>query len=444
MPIKAFPQEVLYHCLSHLPNSDLPAASLVCRSWLSPSREIYWSHLEVKLTDLTAKKLALILERGTTIPQNVRALCVDDPSNTFIDIKTKQSWKDNLIAIMDHFKRTSELVFECAELCAHSESQWQELLQAAQPQTSLIVKWLRVETSIHAMQIVLDQPHISFLGLGLVVVVERVMPWEEKKQADEIKKTEKEIAAITVRLGNLRHICLYSPEGPPFDKVWSHIVPALSRAQLPKLETLVAESPCDTNKELCQLINTTAATLRSLAISFDDPDILTLPKMPLLINLSICIDSEPHNQESSGVASALVTISSAPATLEHIFLHITPSTVKPEVAEEAQWKALDAKMAGMPRLRRITAIITMSVYLARTLMGPKSARRNINGAELEQKLTKEVLLFMKAQLAVCDSKGLVEVKMVKGPSWSRNAFADYDVGDMEGRLRTTSNVQVPP
>ncbi|KAI8252047.1 hypothetical protein K4K53_011471 [Colletotrichum sp. SAR 10_77] len=352
MPIKAFLPEVLYHCLSNLPTSDLPAASLVCRSWPSPSREIYWSRREVKLTDLTAKKLAFILERGTTIPQNVRALCVDDPSNTFIDIKTKQSWKDNLIAIMDHFKRTSELVFECAELCAHSESQWQELLQAAQPQTSLIVKWLRVETSIHAMQIVLDQPHISFLGL--------------------------------------------------------------------------------------------AGTLRSLAISFDDPDILTLPKMPLLINLSICIDSEPHNQESSGVASALVTISSAPATLEHIFLHITPSTVKPEVAEEAQWKALDAKMAGMPRLRRITAIITMSGYLARTLMCPKNARRNINGAELEQRLTNEVLVFMKAQLAVCDSKGLVEVKMVKGPSWSRNAFADYDVGDMERRLRTTSNVQVPP
>lgn len=122
--------------------------------------------------------------------------------------------------------------------------------------------------------------------------------------------------------------------------------------------------------------------------------------MPCLINLSLNV----YNN------STLATISSAPATLEHIFLHLS-FRFSPSSLEREPWEALDAVMADMPCLRRITIISSGSAYLR----------------------------FVEQQLSVCKSKGLVEVKVTRVRGWSRVAFADYDVGDMEDRLRTSTS-----
>ncbi|KAL3301137.1 hypothetical protein RB213_011594 [Colletotrichum asianum] len=358
MSIEAFPPELLEHCFSFLPTPSLPAAGHVCRSWWSPAREVQWRRRRIHLTAQTAEKLAVLLGPGTTIPQIVEAICVDEPIND----EAIQAFRENVITIMNHFHTRSDLVLDNFGLCNLSESQQQEFLRQARPRRSLIVKWLITNDLSRAMEIVLDQPDISFLGVGLVSVEEPVVNdgaeilrrWKEHK----VENTENEIASIAVRLGNLRALCLYSAEGPPLDgthwvvrKVWSHIVPALSRAKLPMLEILVAESPQGTREKLERLLRATAATLQSLAASFDDPGNLILPEMPCLKNLSINLRPPGRgNLGNTGVASALATISSAPATLEHIFLHLMTSP----------------------------------------------------------------------------HKGLIEVKRVEGRSWSRNAFADYD------------------
>ncbi|KAF4834656.1 hypothetical protein CGCSCA4_v012921 [Colletotrichum siamense] len=411
MSIQAIPPELLEHCFSYLPTSSLSAAGHVCRSWWSPVREVQWRRRRIHLTAQTAEKLAVLLGPGTTIPQIVEAICVDEPIND----EAIQAFRENVITIMNHFHARSDLVLDNFGLCNLSEGQQQEFLRQARPRRSLIVKWLMANDLSRAMRIVLDQPDISFLGVGLVSVegpvindgAEILRRWKEHK----VENTENEIASIAVRLGNLRALCLYSAEGPPLDgthwvvrKVWSHIVPALSRAKLPMLETLVAESPQGTREKLERLICATAATIQSLAASFDDPGNLVLLKMPCLRNLSINLRTPGRgNLGNTGIASALATISSAAATLEHIFLHLTTS---PQYRDIDQWQELDAIMAGMPCLRRITIIDYTPGFFGDVLRG---------------------------QLDVCLSKGLIEVKTAEGRSWSKNAFADYDVGDTENR-----------
>ncbi|KAK2757757.1 hypothetical protein CKAH01_17004 [Colletotrichum kahawae] len=405
MSIQALPPELLYHCFSYLPTSSLPAASHVCRSW-SPAREVHWARRRIHLTARTAEKLAVLLGPGTTVPKMVEAICVDEPANP----EAIQAFRENVITIMSHFRTPSDLVLDNFGLCDLPESHQQEFLRRARPHRLLIAKWLKTRDLSRAMDIVLNQPEINFLGVGQVLVEEPIDDWTEitrRWKEYKVENTEKEVDAITVRLENLRTLCVYPAQGPPLDgthwvvrKVWSHIVPALSRSQLPKLETLVAESPNGTREKLHRLIDTTAATLRSLAVSFDDPGNLILPKMPCLINLSINV----YNN------SALATISSAPATLEQIFLHLS-FRFSASSLEREPWEALDAVMADMPCLRRITIISSGSAYLR----------------------------FVERQLSVCKSKGLVEVKVTRVRGWSRVAFADYDVGDMEDRLRTSTS-----
>ncbi|KAF4923615.1 hypothetical protein CGCF245_v014884 [Colletotrichum fructicola] len=170
------------------------------------------------------------------------------------------------------------------------------------------------------------------------------------------------------------------------------------------LETLVAESPQGTREKLERLIRATAATLQSLAASFDDPGNLVLPEMPCLKDLSIYLRPPGRgNLGNTGVASALATISSAPATLEHIFLHLMTS---PQYKDRNQWQELDAIMAGMPCLRRITIIDYTPGFFAGGLIGNQVSREP---AEAERGLA-----VLRGELDVCRSKGLIEVKRVEG------------------------------
>lgn len=281
MPIQTFPPELLYQCLSHLPTSSLPAASLVSRSWLPPSREFYWERQRVYLYIPFAEMLVSVLNPGTAIPRKVKTLCVDDePKPKHPDPERQLTWHANLATVMRHFLRTSNLFIQCLDLCCYSGSLRKELLKAARPQKSLSVWHLRVTHIRDALDIMLDQPSISTLALGLVELVDQhhghkcITPMGQ--DANDMADHERAAIAISppfpetvVRLGNLRHLCLSIQSLPPsYGGVWSDVVSALAQARLPKLETLVADVFDHDRGPLLKLIKSTASSLCSLAVTF--------------------------------------------------------------------------------------------------------------------------------------------------------------------------------
>lgn len=250
-----------------------------------------------------------------------------------------------------------------------------------------------------------------------------------------------------VRLGKLRHLCLNSgPQGI----TWSHIVPLLTGAKLVNLQTLIFD--CHDGGALGKLFSPIAPALRSLALQFNCPgesfqlplSLLgripwdtansTLPTpgahmdisdAPSLTNLAFSLANYPEKEYA--LADTVTTISSAPPSVEHVFLNIGKETINTEnhPAESAvsQWEALDVALARLPKLKRITIVV---VLIYRHFIDPASMIACERGGLLihVDQWHNDALDFAKAQLPACASKGLLELKHLKR-CWASSPFANY-------------------
>ncbi|RNJ59812.1 hypothetical protein D7B24_001050 [Verticillium nonalfalfae] len=126
------------------------------------------------------------------------------------------------------------------------------------------------------------------------------------------------------------------------------------KGSLTELKTLVFDS--GDNEIIAKLVGAAAPNLLSLAISPKLPGInINMSSARSLVNLSIQTGYHPHNEHV--LAAAATAISSAPASVEHVFLGIGPDTLEPAEQPDganALWASIDAALAIMLKLRRVT------------------------------------------------------------------------------------------
>ncbi|KAF4834644.1 hypothetical protein CGCSCA4_v012922 [Colletotrichum siamense] len=287
----------------------------------------------------------------------------------------------------------------------------------------------------------LYQPSISTLALGYVELVTRHRGHEcitpMGMDANDVADHERVATAISppspepvVRLGNLQHLCL-SMYTIRFDGIWSGVVSALAQAQaqLPKLETLVADNIGHDRGPLLKLIKSTASSLCSLAVIFQHSGAaLILPDMPSLTTLSLGLEWSKDNPNV--LVLPLVTIFSAPTTLKHIFFHVNQDVFESEEEEldSADWEALDTAMVAMPRLSRVAFVVTLgssvrhgegSMFFTALEYGEERAREGANDA----------MRYLEAHLPACFENGIVEVEITSvSRKFCDDAFLGSDIG----------------
>lgn len=282
MPITTLAPELLGQCLGNLSREDLARASLVCRGWLEPSRDHYWSSTGVNIMDESAGLLAPVLAEGTMVPRKIKGIQIDESDDfQYREAEDTATWQTNLSSIMGHFSAVSELTVGCLDLSQFSAERRTQILRPGQVQKVLIIQWLKVEHEREAASFVLNQPNINFLGIGAIVLAQNEKKKDDKDENEENHKdengkmNENDSASIVsppsppdyvVRLNKLRHLVLFSGTG---GLVWSHIVPSLAKGMLMELKTLIAN--CHDRDAFAKLIGAAAPALRSLAVSFNGP-----------------------------------------------------------------------------------------------------------------------------------------------------------------------------
>ncbi|KAG7103432.1 hypothetical protein HYQ44_017520 [Verticillium longisporum] len=307
--------ELLRQCFVHLPREDLSNTSLVHRAWLSPSRDVYWDTLLLTLRDDSAELLVKVLD-------------FEDR-----DEKETLAWQHAVVKIMG--------------------------LEEESGTGTLIVQWLKIEREDDATPWMLDQPNVNFLGVGdfvLAKAVERRDEDDEKESSGLAASAHVEAQPLNgaVHLDRVRHLNIFCG---PESLAWTHLVPCLAKGSLTELKTLVYDS-CD-NGVIAKLVGAAAPNLLSLAISPEHPGInINMSSARSLVNLSIQTGSHPHNEHV--LAAAVAAVSSAPASVEHVFLGIGPDTLEPAEQPDganALWASIDAALASMPKLRRVVGVM---------------------------------------------------------------------------------------
>ncbi|KAG7128182.1 hypothetical protein HYQ45_012083 [Verticillium longisporum] len=326
--------ELLRQCFVHLPREDLSNTSLVHRAWLSPSRDVYWDTLLLTLRDDSAELLVKVLGERTTVPRKIKGLTIDE-SEDFEDRDEKETlaWQHAVVKIMG--------------------------LEEESGTGTLIVQWLKIEREDDATPWMLDQPNVNFLGVGdfvLAKAVERRDEDDEKESSGLAASAHVEAQPLNgaVHLDRVRHLNIFCG---PESLAWTHLVPCLAKGSLTELKTLVYDS-CD-NGVIAKLVGAAAPNLLSLAISPEHPGInINMSSARSLVNLSIQTGSHPHNEHV--LAAAVAAVSSAPASVEHVFLGIGPDTLEPAEQPDganALWASIDAALASMPKLRRVVGVM---------------------------------------------------------------------------------------
>ncbi|KAF6818792.1 hypothetical protein CPLU01_13231 [Colletotrichum plurivorum] len=330
MAIATIPPELLLQCLGHLGEADLLTASLVCRDWLGPCRDYYWGgRLWLNPMSRYASTLAAVMGEDTTVPRKIQVLIMAE-TKQFQDGYAKQTavWQAHMLKIMNHFSTPYAKFLTLGHIALASETD-----EDGSGKTT----------------------HEQENGDGND---------QERKLADqETENSSSEISPSTlrtgpvVRLGKLRHLCLNSgPQGI----TWSHIVPLLTDAKLVNLQTLIVD--CHDGGALGKLFSPIAPALRSLALQFNCPGAhMDISDAPSLTNLAFSLANYPEKEYA--LADTVTTISSAPPIVEHVFLNIGKETINTEnhPAESAvsQWEALDAALARLPKLKRITIVVVL-------------------------------------------------------------------------------------
>ncbi|KAM0332445.1 hypothetical protein ACHAQA_002726 [Verticillium albo-atrum] len=425
MSVTTLAPELLHQCLGHLSQEDLAHTNLVCRKWLASSREHFWGNVRLTLDDENASLLAPLLGEGTAVPRKIKDICIDE--SDYIDDRSEDDtakWQANVIKIMRHFSTVSALTIRCLDLSPFPVDQRSQVLLADQIYETIVIQWLKVGSAQEAASFILNQPNITFLGIGFVVLAQNDEDEDEQDGDEDENKNENNSASIvapeplpeqTIRLDRLRHLCLFSGSK---GVAWSHLVPSLANGNYTQLRTIIAE--CFARDGFAKLINAASPALRSLAMDMNGPGVdMDVAKVRSLTNLSIEMAKYPGKEHV--LADAVVTISSAPPSVEHIFFSIGPPMLEPERqldSAPAQWAILNASLAKMPQLRRITVVMVLDSCISMFADMDYGLGLHI------KKWKDEALEYMKGRLPACDEKGLLEVKHVNSP-WNSGAFAYY-------------------
>ncbi|KAF6816172.1 hypothetical protein CMUS01_12314 [Colletotrichum musicola] len=469
MAIATIPPELLLQCLGHLGEADLLTASLVCRDWLGPCRDYYWGgRLWLNPMNKDANSLAALMGETTTVPRKIQVLVMDE-TKQFKDGYANQtaSWQAHMLKIMSHFSTVYYISIGGLNLNRFPVEIRRHILPPAQVNGVLEILSLKVEHPEEATPFILNQPYAKFLTLGHIALASETDEDErgktihdgegndqERKPADqETKNASSDISPSTfrtgpvVRLGKLRHLCLNSgPQGI----TWSHIVPLLASGQLVDLQTLIVD--CHDGEALGKLFRPIAPALRSLAIQFNCPgessqlplSLLgripeytansTLPNPGAHMDISdarsltkLAFSLANYPEKEYALADTLTTISSAPPSVEHVFLNLGKETINtenhPAQSAVSQWEALDVALARLPKLKRITIVV---VFIHRVFIDRASmiAWERVGRLTTVDKWQNNALGFAKAQLPACASKGLLELKHLKR-KWAGSPFANY-------------------
>ncbi|KAH8600627.1 hypothetical protein B0O99DRAFT_609073 [Bisporella sp. PMI_857] len=403
MHLNDFPPELLRQCLTNLTSQDdLHNASLVCRSWLTPVRDIYWSCITISLTEDTTSSLLRLLGPHSNISRRIGGILINGSD---IEDEGLAAWQDGVLKVLEHFSDVKSLTIQYLDLMAWEEGTRGRVLGSVMVTAALVIQHLEAGEPAEVLPLVVGNPEVKFLGLGLV-------KFEGARKEDAEARAD---LARLVQLQKLRHLVVFSEA----KGVWSELLPYVEHAPLENLNTVVLL--CYDNERIARLIARAAPSLRSLALGFISNDTkFDLSQVKSLTNLSIDISS--YSRTDGLLAGLLSTISSLPA-VEQLFINVGPAILEPERQLDSApplWEALDAQLIQLPGLKTVVFTQVLDSCLGFMINIPGVMGGMFN------KWKDDILVYAQGKLPRYHENGVIVVKQIVG-SWTSQPFADFNI-----------------
>ncbi|KAH7026653.1 uncharacterized protein B0I36DRAFT_331092 [Microdochium trichocladiopsis] len=427
MPIQDLPTELIHQCLQNADYPSLGNAALVCRAWLAPSRDISWRRISLDFEGEVPGQLCSILRnKGTckpTIPRHVGSLLIDEgylyDTNQLTDEDKADiaRWEDGLMLVLDYFEHIGMLTIGNLNLQRLNPELRGKLLSRNNGGIvfdRLVVQNLILPDITEVAPFILDNPHLTFLGLG-VIKIDNVGSGEDGENA----QIESAPLSTAVFLPKLRHLVVFA-DGTG---AWSHILPHMhtSPSSLQSLCTLIAV--CQQPDLLSELIQDVSATLKSLAVGINAPGVrFDISNCSKLKNLSVNISQYPTQEPT--LADLMETLSTAPPTLSHLYINCGPSTCTLSAhppTGASLWGSLDEHLCTLKGLNKIAFTQVISSSMAMFMHAGPDALGGVFG-----KWKADLQAFGEEILPRCKEKRLVGVEQLTG-SWTSNPFAGTDL-----------------
>ncbi|KAK7913948.1 hypothetical protein PG985_011651 [Apiospora marii] len=388
MPITSLALELLRQILDHVSTKDQGNTALVCRAWLAPSREAYWSSITLCLEGYAPEKLVDCLKSGrTSIPRHVHGIMIDESEDVEDrDEEETREWQEGVVAIMVHFQTVSSMTVRYLDLTKFPPALQGQILRPGMVTATLVAGHIRAARPSMLVPFLMGNAKLKFLGLGSFKFT------ASEGEADDISegKDTSLAASSQFRMVQLGHFVVFGQSVG----TWSVLMPLVLRQPfIEGLKTLVLESVFD------------------------------LSHLQSLRNLSLNISS--YAAYEPVLANLVQTVCSAPATsLEYIFINTGPAVVDKDKQRDSApplWEALDAHLSRQcPGLRGIVFL-----QLLDGCLGMFAAMPGAMGGAFD-KWKREMLEFAESKLPACKEKGLLQVSQSSG-EWTSRAFANMDI-----------------
>ncbi|KAK8073009.1 hypothetical protein PG996_006357 [Apiospora saccharicola] len=418
MPLTSLAPELLRQILNHVSTKDQGNTALVCRAWLAPSREAYWSSITLCLEGYAPEKLVDCLKSGnTSIPRHVDGIVIDEAEEVEDrDEEETREWQEGVAAIMAHFQTVSFMNVRYLDLTKFAPALQDQILRPGMVTATLVAGHIRAARPSMLLPFLLGNPKLKFLGLGSFQFS------TSEAEADDVRKEgdPNVVASSQFSMNQLGHFVVF---GQREGTAWSVLMPLLlQQSFIEGLKTLILGSA---NQDMtCQLITRAAPSLCSLALSMDNAEsVFDLGHLKSLRNLSLNIPA--YAAYEPVLANMVQTVRSAPAaSLEYIFINTGPDMLGQDKQRDSAsplWETLDAHLSRQcPRIKGIVFL-----QLLDGCLGMFAAMPGAMGGAFD-KWKQEVLDYAESKLPACKEKGLLQVSQSSG-EWTSRAFANMDV-----------------
>ncbi|KAK8016989.1 hypothetical protein PG993_015178 [Apiospora rasikravindrae] len=415
MPITSLPLELLGPILGYVPTEDQENTALVCRAWLTPSREAYWGSITLSLEGYVPEKLVDCLKSGSTsIPRHIYGIVIDESEEVgHRSEEEAREWQEGVVAIMAHFQTVSSMTIRYLDLTAFPPALQGKILRPGMVTATLVAGHIGAPNPSMLLPFLMGNPDLLFLGLGSFkfdTAEEEVIDARSGQGPNVVSHTQ-------FSLNNLGHFVVFGRSLV----TWSVLIPlVLRQSSLEHLKTLVLVS---INQDITsKLIKRAAPSLHSLALDLtNEESVFDLFHITSLRNLSLDIAS--YAAYEPVLANMVQTVRSASSSLEYVFINTGPAVIDKDKQRESApplWASLDAHLSQCPNLKGIVMIQLLSGCL-----GMFAAMPGALGGAFD-KWKQEVLDYAESKLPACKEKGLLRVSQTSG-AWTSRAFADMDV-----------------